>query len=609
MEDSKTKKGDKNVNNSVNATKEDVNKEKNKSAALLEDIKEESTTEEEPIYQPFEEKNEEETKFYFLSLDVYIHNMFKDSSLWIRYFIECLFVCYLLLFPLYILAGLSGTIDINYKTLIEDATSKFDIIFKFNVFFSAVYTIFCVFYILGEKSLSYISKIIIHYESDNDEILWSIATTIYNERMYMRRAMGFGFAFYLANVMYGKYERVPFTFDINMEISKTIILWLFIWNGSLFITRLVLNTLTSDIKLNAYKRKIKELNYKSFIFKKITKISHASDEIKSESNSNVDENNDYEMEYDPGFFVKFKSLFTSTEQTKKLINNSFALLGKTYLSYEDVKEYFPDNHENVYKYLSNSSDPKKKKKIKLKYIREIALSLYQNRKNMKRTLKDRDKIFDLFIEIFTIIVSYANLILFLFLFKMDFTFFTTTLFSFLLSFTWIFGDSIKQIYTCFLFLLVIRPYDIGDYLVIENKYYTVFTMNLFTSALLSDSETLTYMSHITLFDKDIKNISRSQSISLIIKISIKEGSTTYSKALKLQDKFTNELKKKSNTYTECVLYSLESSSVTYKFFSNGPGDSKKDFENRRRKLIKNVESISKSIISTQNSYILLNNEI
>ena len=180
------------------------------------------------------------------------------------------------------------------------------------------------------------------------------------------------------------------------------------------------------------------------------------------------------------------------------------------LSYENIETFFPTNSEAVFKYLSGTEDIKdKRNKIKPKTFIHKARDLYNKKKDIAKTLRDRDSVFGKLDLVFAILIAYGALIILLLMFKAEYKLFMTSFGTSLITFSWIFADSIKAIYNCFIFLFIIRPYDIGDKVKVDGEQLIVHKVDLLTTTFLTLYNKIVYFPNEQLIHMKIYNIARS----------------------------------------------------------------------------------------------------
>ena len=150
--------------------------------------------------------------------------------------------------------------------------------------------------------------------------------------------------------------------------------------------------------------------------------------------------------YDPGLYIKDRNFFISKDDAETVAVNIMALMKTHKISFEEIKSYFPDNYEQVFKYNggSSSDESKKSRPIKAKHLKSSITDLYQRRKDMQRTLRDRDSLFNKLDLVFALITSYAALVVLLMLFKADYRLFMASFGTSFITISWVFADFYKK---------------------------------------------------------------------------------------------------------------------------------------------------------------------
>jgi small-conductance mechanosensitive channel len=565
------------------------------------------------IYAKIEESNEEviynqrthqsDEVFSIWWIDLYLHARYKHINVVYRYIIEIVTISVLFLFIPIIGAVLTKnyiTLDLFTGPIPKDESSWLFLV-RMNIFAAVWYAADGMFGIFSDYSSDILTKILYLIDLDKSEFFWGVVQIVNVTSEYLRISATFFFGFFFSNIMFNAYESPRLEFAIKENIVKALMLWIAIYSGMLFLVKFIINVFTSDIKRSNYREAIWDLNYQTFIFKKLKTISEVINE--PEDVDFVSEN--MVTGYDPGFYLRERNIFLSADDAATFAENIMALLDPHTLSYEQIQRFFPGNHENVYKYLMGSADALNKthKLVKPKQLKNLARELYSKRKDMLRTLRDRDSVFNKLDLVFAIFTTYAALVILLLLFKADYKLFVASFGTSFVTFSWVFADSIKNIYLCFLFLLVVRPYDIGDKVSIEGEILLVYKVDLLTSTFLTETQKLTYIPNCKLVTTKIYNIARSPPQKQTIELKV-NPETTFEKVLQLEKSVIDDLKKESKFFTGCTLKQVEAGKIIFEISHT------KNFQNDKnnrlqRDLCTNIfiKAMSKNGISHDNSFI------
>lgn len=368
------------------------------------------------------------------------------------------------------------------------------------------------------------------------------------------------FAFYLFTLMYVEYQR-PGKGNYELKIvTATLLLWFSIYNAMLFAVQFALNISTFNMKQSVYRDDIIDINSKSFIFAKLKAIA---DKISSYGDYEYVIDN-MDPVYDTGLGLMSLSFCNSEEEMKSVAKDILAVLDQEKLTYEYLEYFFPRNADKIYNYFTGAdSNEDRSKVVEEPELAALAVELYRARRDMAKSLRDRDSIYDKLDIIFTIIVTYAAVILLLFLFQADYKMFMASFGTSLLTFSWIFADSIKSIYNCFIFLLIIRPYGIGDRVIIEDSVLVVYKVDLFTTTFLSLDKKVIYIPNAKLIGYHIANLARSPPQDDTLELAV-DASTTYTQAISLQNKAKEMLLEQKHMFAGCELEKLAGGVMVFK---------------------------------------------
>ncbi len=520
IEDEKSLKDSKSDNNSI-LEKEN---QKEKKEEMKEEKEMEESNEIEFIYQ---KENKDKNEYNFWSMDLYLHYKYMHVNIILRY------ICEALIFGVGMLAIPIVGLIITGKNIDWKQDNIFGKALKHNLFVYLSYFADLVVFLFFELFLEiggFFLNIFYLYEST---ICTEIVNNIYIKRIYIRTSVSCFLIFNLSNQIYGEYARPTISISDWRNIAKTLLLWFGIYTGALFLTKFIVRVCTFKIRRSGYRKNIICINFKSFVFKKLKIIA----EYHNDSQKQNQIIKEYITEYDNGLTLKYNDpMFWSTEEARISANNTYALLGIKEIDPDTLKNYFLEDYENAYNYLvgADVQNQEKKKTDIIKYTK-LAEELVNARRDMKKTLRDQDNVFDKLDLIFSFLVSYGGLVLLLYLFGANFKVFVTSIGTSLITVSWIFADTIKTIFNCFVFLLAIRPYNCGDKVVIEEKIYYVYKIDLLNTTFITPFKEIVYISNTKLLNSDIRNVARSPGQVETLKIIVDSG-TTYEKAITCEEK-------------------------------------------------------------------------
>ncbi|EQB60220.1 serine threonine protein kinase [Vairimorpha apis BRL 01] len=374
--------------------------------------------------------------------------------------------------------------------------------------------------------------------------------------------------------------------------------------GLFFIEKFFLNFCTAEIRRREYRSRIWDINYKIFVFKKLVAISKAKPHNRKELGEEMI------PDYDPGFYVKQNGLkLDNKKDATDIAESIFAYLGVQNITYENLKIYFPENTKEIYEYLANKkiNEEDNLEPLKFEEISNEAVKLQVEKNDMSRTLVDRESIFNKLDLILSVVVTYIAVVILLILFNIDYKVYLATIGPAFFTFGWIFSDTIKEIYNCFVFLLVKHPYDIGDRVIIDDKEYIVFRTDVLSSSFIDINGKLCYIPTPVLFNKTIFNIRRSRKQSEILTL-LCGSQTKFKDAINLKEQLSNSLAEKKHDFTGYVeIYKFEidggniSFSVLIEHISNFQQETEKI--KRREMCVDIVEkTLTKCGITYNNSF-------
>lgn len=494
----------------------------------------------------------EEVSFSFLNLNEWLDAQFPSVPKVWKLLFEILFVTSAFLtLPFYtlyseykrdtlsILRNIFATKDQDVEPLIRYVTT--------HIFLTISYIIYVIINAISENIL-YLAVTILTFlripiESRVVEFLQVIKATSYYSSMSL-----------ICFIIFIAYDKMIETYVWSSndgsipQIAMSFLLWYSILMFILFIEKFLVNFYTTEIRRLEFRNRIWDINYKVFIFKKLVAISMAP------ASNRKDLGKDYQLDFDPGFFLKHQDIKLNSEQNAKNVAESiFGYLEIKKLTYDNIKEYFPTNHDEVYNYLCDKKFGENDTRPDLSYddFEHRAITLANERNDMLNTLNDRESIYNKLDFILVFICIYASLMILAFLLDINYKVYLTSVGPFIFSLSWIFSDTIKEIYNCFVFLLIRHPYDGGDRVLVDDVEYQVQKIDLLVTTFIDLNNKIVYIPNPTLFSKKIDNIRRSNKQSDLVTISA-SSSMTFKTALELKESIKSKLKEKKDFFTGLI---------------------------------------------------------
>jgi small-conductance mechanosensitive channel len=493
----------------------------------------------------------EEQEFSWINLDEYLHDRYNSWPTTVRVVLEIVIVdVVLMLLPL-----LTGFVVLSREEFRDMFTIIFDgipdndpviIYIRTILFLALAHNIYTLISLIAEHILYVTITIFGWLKISMNEYAMEVVQVINATSWWWTQAMVSLLFFYVGTKIFPSYKLNAFT-PTTTYITITFLLCYGAVLCVLFIEKFVMASLISEIRRQEYRDRIWNINYKTFIFKKLAAISETSPgDRKRVAEEMV-------SEFDPGFFLKYRDLKLNSEKAAENVAESiFGYLEIKKLLYRDIQKYFPENFDEVYRYLVDTDNEEKRQPITFEQLKERVVALYQERTDITFTLQARDRVINKLDIILMSIALYFGVILVMIILGIDYKVFLASLGPTIVAFSWIFSDTIKEIYNCFIFLLVNHPFDFGDRVVIDNEELKVTSVDLLSTSFTGENNVSVFIPNISLFAKKISNIRRSAKQWEILTVKI-GGSTTFEKALALQDKLAEELEKSHKLFTGEVL--------------------------------------------------------
>lgn len=134
--------------------------------------------------------------------------------------------------------------------------------------------------------------------------------------------------------------------------------------------------------------------------------------------------------------------------------------------------------------------------------------IYKDRRSLTLSVIDHSYIVDKLDNMLITIATLLVIIAFLVILDVGLAALFTTISTIFLSASFVFGETLKQIFQSLVFVFITHPYDVGDKIVIDGKTYVVKEIDFLSSTFLYGGQ-VTYVENSVLLDKFIVNIRRS----------------------------------------------------------------------------------------------------
>lgn len=416
--------------------------------------------------------------------------------------------------------------------------------FRLAFFITSIYLITFIITFILDHMINFIFSITTYFDLPIKGIVINILTVLKKSRYYLKNALIIFFIFTLFEFMIKKYEWFSKSATL-MHVFQTLIIWIGFLSLFLFLEKLIMNMLASMLREKSFENRILETNSKTFLFKKLILISQTKNEsdkkLLIESFSN---------KFDSGLFLKFSDLdYVSEKAAENMIESIFAGFKVKNIKYELIKEIFIENPNEVFFYLyGHYEEDYKEKEIDYDTLVTRYKELMEDRCNVEDSLEDRENIIGKLDFIFISGLFIISIIFLMYLLNVDYKIYLAGVGPIILGASWLFTDTIKELYNCFVFHLINHIYDCGDRLIINSLELIVKEVDLLYTKFLNINNRAIYIPTRILINTPIQNIRRSKEQYDVIDIDISEN-TSYSSVIqfkenlhkKFQDNIFNKL--------------------------------------------------------------------
>ncbi|EJW02884.1 hypothetical protein EDEG_02708 [Edhazardia aedis USNM 41457] len=490
-------------------------------------------------------------------LDEYLHIKFNYMNVALRCAIECLVIFFLfMVWPVLLLAIKRIKVGYNFVDVRNnDQGTNLNVEFlRINLFVSLTYIIFIAASVTVDNVLFICAFFLTHMGIPIYGRLAEILQIIRASRHHLRNMIVSFVIFLTAIVILAEYKFFDKKKDF-LHVLLTGFFWFGFFSGILFTEKLLMNYLTSELRRKTFKMRILTANQKTFVFKKLAAVAEAMPYGKHRVDEIIHNLNN---EYDIGFFLKHNDLDLSSQSSAEAIAEGiFGYLEIEDLDYDTIKRIFPDDYYDVYCYISGTSLDKETAEFPAIPFDTVSLrivELYRERTDISRSLYDRDLVLRKLDFVLVAVVFFAGIIFFMILLNIDYKIYLTSVGPMFFGFSWVFQDSIKEIYRCFVFLLVHHPFDCGDRVVIDEEELVVLAIELLFTTFVTMTGKQKYIPNAAMFLKSIENIRRSVIQSERVTLNLGKD-TTFTQVLSIRDQIVEFLKTNSKDFTGVIYIS------------------------------------------------------
>jgi len=212
---------------------------------------------------------------------------------------------------------------------------------------------------------------------------------------------------------------------------------------------------------------------------------------------------------------------TKEEKAQQLKNTQafgkilfFTIRSKTshrpFITYHDVKQFFPDTPEGKKNARSAFSlfAVDRKSKVTMQQVMDTVMAIHKDRSNISASLNNTTSMIKSLQMCLAAGLHFLFLALYLVIWRIDvvagFSAFSATV----LALSFIFGNTIRNLFESMLFLFVEHPYDIGDWVEVDGKSYEVVKISLMNTTFHASGKIRAVIPNASLIPKEIRNLSR-----------------------------------------------------------------------------------------------------
>lgn len=354
------------------------------------------------------------------------------------------------------------------------------------------------------------------------------------------------------------------------HVVYTVLLCILTWALLISIEKLLVQIIAVRFHQTAYKDRIKESKYGSYILDRLSKAKYKSEsradgngEFKvlgsphmpdTPSDSKYNNNSSYFPEqkpkhkavstinFDSGTATTSESVdFHSQFEAKRVARKLFSALrgGRYFLIVDDFYPYFPnrDDAQTAFNYLDKDGNGDL---TKGEMVEKIS-SIYKERKDLSTALRDSTQAVGQLDKIFLCIAGFIGIWICLLFFNVDLWSLLVPFGSLILGLSFVFGSSAAELFSSVIFLFAMHPYDAGDRVVINKEIMNVNRIGLLGTEFTHSNGQIIYLPHSVLKTAYVYNMRRATNQAEQIDFEM-AFDTPIEKINALRDKINNYLK-------------------------------------------------------------------
>ncbi|BDA42921.1 probable mechanosensitive ion channel protein 10 [Coccomyxa sp. Obi] len=197
---------------------------------------------------------------------------------------------------------------------------------------------------------------------------------------------------------------------------------------------------------------------------------------------------------------------------------------RKYLVAEDFEEVLPlEQSREAFRILDRDGNGK----LTPKELCQGVCEIFRERTNLAIQLKDTKTVVGRLKFVISIVLHILFAFFYLTIYNVDIQKVWLLFSSVVLAFAFVFGNSIRQLYEAVIFLFVIHPYDVGDWLLMGTSQYQVEEISLATTTIRGTDNVRQYYSNTKMIGASIVNLTRSDNKFEIFTVPVGLGTPSH----------------------------------------------------------------------------------
>uniref|UniRef100_A0A061SMR3 MscS-Like mechanosensitive ion channel MSCL15 n=1 Tax=Tetraselmis sp. GSL018 TaxID=582737 RepID=A0A061SMR3_9CHLO len=186
---------------------------------------------------------------------------------------------------------------------------------------------------------------------------------------------------------------------------------------------------------------------------------------------------------------------------------------RAYIAIDDVRLFYPDTKEGREQAKSTFGlfAPHSKAKVSKQQVIDAVLSIYKERADIAASLTNTESMIATLRGSIAAGLHFVFLVLYMMIWRINIWAGFSAFSASALALSFVFGNSIKNMFESMLFLFVQHPYDIGDWIILDGTPMEVVQISLLNTTFYDNVSQPTIVPNVALMSRMITNISRCDS--------------------------------------------------------------------------------------------------